>query len=401
MKKNAMLVACLATFFAVSCDKKNETPDIISGKGEILIEATVVNTDQSGSGYIQLLDDISPKTVNNKNAFPVGPSIPPFVHKNWIFTFPNFFGSDVSELTKFVREDGVLKKSATMPLPGNSQATHLTVVNDSKAYLGLTGLGKIFIFNPTTMVKTGEIDLNTYGDPNPEPSGMIVRDNLLFVTLGQWTAGTWFPQEKAVEVLIINTQTDAIEKHIKETASGLSFPTNPGDRILMDEHKNIYLVCIGAFGQVDGFGGGFLRIKAGETDIDPTFSMKFDDITVADAPGKISYFLPARYIKNNITYGYVAIKEYTPDQQMSPLAVMYAPVKVDLSSKQVTLIKGIPVANGYSTGMGIYKNNTFLFGSINQTSKGFYTYDLSTGKVSTEPIIKVEGFPKFFYWFGE
>ncbi|WP_392419428.1 hypothetical protein ACF3OE_06645 [Capnocytophaga canis] len=64
MKKNAMLVACLATFFAVSCDKENETPDIISGKGEILIEATVVNTDQSGSGYIQLLDDISPKTVN-------------------------------------------------------------------------------------------------------------------------------------------------------------------------------------------------------------------------------------------------------------------------------------------------------------------------------------------------
>lgn len=401
MKKNAMLVACLATLFAVSCDKNKETTEIQPRKGEILIEAAVVNTDQSGSGYIQLLEDISPITVDNRSAFPIGVSIPPFVHKNWIFTFPNFFGSDVSELSKFVREDGILKKSATMPLPGNSQATHLAVVNDTKAYLGLTGLGKIFIFNPTTMQKTGEIDLNTYGDPNPEPSGMVIRDNLLFVTLGQWKGGTWFPQEKAVEVLVINTQTDNIEKHIKETASGLSFPTNPGDKIVMDEHKNIYLVCLGAFGQVDGFGGGILRIKAGETDIDPTFVIKFDDITIAGAPGKISYFLPARYIKNNITYGYVAIQEYAPNQPMNPLAVMYAPVKMDLNSKQVTLIEGIPVANAYSTGMGIYKDNTFLFGSINQNSKGFYTYDLSTGKVSSEPVIKIEGFPKFFYWFGE
>lgn len=401
MKNRVSLIACLATFFAVSCDKKSENPEIQSGKGEILIESAVVNADQSGSGYIQLLNDISPITVNDRNAFPIGVSIEPFVYNNWVFTFPNFFGSDFSELTKFVREDGVLKKSATMPLPGNSQATHLVVLNENKAYLGLTGIGKIFIFNPTTMAKTGEIDLNTYGDPNPEPSGMIIRDNLLFVTLGQWQAGTWFPQEKAVELLVINTQTDAIEKHIKETASGLSFPTNPGDKIAMDEHKDIYITCIGAFGQVAGFGGGILRIKAGETEIDPTYALKFEDITIPDAPGKIAYLRPARYIKNGITYGYVAIKEYSTNQQLNPLAVIYAPVKIDLNTKQVSLIKGIPVTNGYASGMGLYGENTFLFGSMNDSSKGFYTYDLTTGKVSAEPIIKIEGYPKFFYWFGE
>ncbi|MDO4229868.1 MAG: hypothetical protein Q4C98_08640 [Capnocytophaga sp.] len=402
MKNRLSFVACLAILFAVSCskDSKGETPTTVGG--DILVQTAIPNDDgQSGSAYIQLIENIESQTLTNQNALPTGMSIAPFVYKNWIFAFPNFFGSDAAQLTKFSRENGTLQKVGALPLPGASQATNMEVLNEQKAYLGLTGLGKIIIFNPTTMTKINEIDLNTYGDPNPEPTGMVIRDNLLFVSLGQWKAGTWLPQEKSVEILVINTQTDQIEKHIKDTSSGLSFPEEPsGNRILMDENKDIYINCAGSYGQVDGFSGGILRIKNGTTEIDPDFLMKFDDITVPDAPGKIAYMRTSRYIKNGITYSYAAIQEYAPGKPISPMLPIAAPVKVDLKNKKITLIKEIPVTIAYSTGIGVYKDNTLLFGSMNANAKGFYTYDLTTGKVSSEPIIKVEGYPQYFYWFG-
>lgn len=400
MNTKMFLKAFAATLLMVSCGEKDDNNPVVPvGKAaDVLIQTAIVNQDgQSGSGYIQLLEGIAPRTVDNKNAIPAGVSIPPFVYKNWIFTLPNFFGSDVSEIGKLVRENGQLKKVGALPVPGMSQATHLTFVNDTKAYVGLTGLGKIFIFNPTTMEKTGEIDLNTYGDPNPEPSGMIVRDNHLFVTLGQWKAGTWFPKEKVVEVLIIDIQTDEVIKHIKETKSEFSFPTNPGDKILMDADKNIYIHCIGAYGEVPGFDGGILRIKAGETDFDPDYIIKFNETVISGESGKISYLRPANFEFNGKTYGYAYIKEYSSNV-VSPLNVAYIPLEIDLNAKTFKRIKELPVTNGYSTALGKYEDKV-IFGCTGKTTKGFYVHDPKTGKTSSEPVIKVEGFPQMFYWF--
>lgn len=399
MKRTILIGSLVLSAMLASCSKDNvnqEQP--ATNQGEILIQTVITNDGQAGSSYIQLLNDASPQTVNNQNAFPVGIGVPPVVHKNWVFTFPSYFGTDVSELKKFIRQNGKLEKSTALPLPANSQATHLVVLNETKAYVGLTGLGKIWIINPATMTKLGEIDLNTYGDPNPEPSGMIIRDNQLFITLGQWAGATWFPAEKAVEVIVVNTQNDSIEKHIKETASGLSFPTDPGQQIIMDEQKNIYIFCIGAFGQVPGFDGGILRIKAGTTEFDPNFVINFSQTEIIGALGKAAYLRSPKYAGNGIVYGYAYIKEYDPSGVVSPLSVSAVAVKIDLNAKKITRIEGIPVTNGYSCAIGKYKNQ-YLFGNTNQTTKGFYTFDPATGKVSAEPVIKVEGFPQFVHWF--
>lgn len=403
MKKRILLVAFIATFLAVSCSKEinnNQTPESPSNgsKGNVLIQTVVTNDGQAGSSYIQLLEGVTSQKIDNKNAFPVGVGVPPVVYKNWVFTFPSYFGSDVSELNKFVRENGVLKKESSLALPAKSQATHLVVLNENKAYVGLTGLGKILIFNPTTMVKISEIDLNKYGDPNPEPTGMIIRDNHLFITLGQWKGATWFPSEKVVEAIVVDVQTDTILKHIKETTSGLSFPMDPGQLMVMDEAKNIYIFCVGAFGQVQGFDGGIVRIKAGETEFDTTYFINFSQINVPGEPGKVVYLRSCRYEGNGIVYGYAYIKEYDPNGNVSPLSIASVAVKVDLNKKTITRIAGIPVTNGYSCAIGKYKN-LFVFGNTSQTAKGYYTYDPATDKASPEPVINVEGYPQFFHWF--
>lgn len=121
----------------------------------------------------------------------------------------------------------------------------------------MAGLGKIAIFDPTTMTQQGEIDLTSLGvsDSNPDPSAMLLRDGLLFVGLSQMVGGWIPPQDRPYsDIAIIDTQTDKLLKMITDKTSGISMPTRPIDRysIFMDEKKDIYISCMGGFGMVKG-----------------------------------------------------------------------------------------------------------------------------------------------------
>ncbi len=74
------------------------------------------------------------------------------------------------KLIKYRRTKGWFAESGQyLPLPANNSANSLVKLSPTKAYLSLAGLGKIYIFNPETMQKTGEIDLTSLGiqDNNP------------------------------------------------------------------------------------------------------------------------------------------------------------------------------------------------------------------------------------------
>ena len=71
-----------------------------------------------------------------------------------------------------------------MVFPSGAKATYITFASNKKAYVSCLGIGKVWIIDPSSMTKTGEIDLSDYslgkssGDNNPEPCASVIRDGI-------------------------------------------------------------------------------------------------------------------------------------------------------------------------------------------------------------------------------
>jgi hypothetical protein len=100
-----------------------------------------------------------------------------------VYVFPSYhLTMDKNELIKYRRTNGILQREGSLQLPANNSANNLVKLSSTKAYLSLAGLGLIYIFNPETMQKTGEINLTSLGiqDNNPDIGIMIERDGYVF-----------------------------------------------------------------------------------------------------------------------------------------------------------------------------------------------------------------------------
>ena len=174
-----------------SCGKKKEEigPDIINGKGEITIYTMQPNPGgKTGTAWLQLLDDLSPKIVSNQNAFQVGYGTGPCFYNDDIFTFPSYGdASSALVVTKWTRQNGRLVKTGELPLSAQEFVSGAYVINPTKGYLS-TRTGKLYIFNPQTMTKTGEIDLMPYAAPGLSTAMLgdpFEHDGLLYISIMQ------------------------------------------------------------------------------------------------------------------------------------------------------------------------------------------------------------------------
>ena len=117
MKKkiNRVLLFLMSISMLFSSCEKNDGPDPDVKNGEIAIYTMLPNPGgQTGTAWLQLLDDLSPKIVSNQNAFQVGYGITPCFHKNDIFTFPSHGDASSSlVVTKWTRQNGQLVNGRT------------------------------------------------------------------------------------------------------------------------------------------------------------------------------------------------------------------------------------------------------------------------------------------------
>ncbi|HBK71348.1 MAG TPA: hypothetical protein DDZ39_06805, partial [Flavobacteriaceae bacterium] len=98
LKSMVLLVSLTITF--TSCDSDDPTPPEIA-KGEIAILSTLPNADgQSGSTYLQLIGDLTPKDYDNSTALPFNLPDQIVMLGNDIFILP-YSGSDL--VTKYTR----------------------------------------------------------------------------------------------------------------------------------------------------------------------------------------------------------------------------------------------------------------------------------------------------------
>lgn len=389
--------------FTASCSNDDNTKPTPTGSGgKYFIETMVVNTETfAGRSYIQLLNDVKGQSVNNNQAIPIPLGYPKF-KGNDIYVFPAYTGETINEVQKFTRKSGGLVKTSFLSVPEKSSATNIVFASDTKAYLSMGGMGKIWIFNPQTMKKTNEIDLTSLGvgDGNPDPSAMVLRDNLLYVGLWQAVGGyTAKPDRPYSDVAIINTKTDVLVKTITEKESGMSMPTRPisENTIFIDEKNDIYIICIGGFGMLPNHKSGFLRIKSGETEFDKNYKWDVTKTTIEGEPNKIDFLETVIYAGNGKAYAYAHLPGYVKKGENMYTAFADQAVEIDLYNKTIKKIENMPMANSFSVGVYKYKN-LIVFPNFSKSASGFYTYNPVTKEVKG-PIVKTTGFPVVFHYF--
>ena len=276
MKKTLLFSAAALsgmTLILAACDKEEtDSNNLPGGKGHILIESTIKNDDgASGASYLVQVEDFG-KEIKLDNALQVGFSSTISTYGNDVYVFPSEMIRSNLELVRYVRSADGFSRAASMQITPGSAPYALIKYDDSKAYIPQYGLGNILIVNPMTLELKGEIDLSQYAhsDQSADPARGIIRDGKLFIALDQ-VGPTWMPFEdyRQIDVLVIDVNTDAVEKMISETTTGLSFPTRPflPGMMFMNEANDIYIACCGNFGYDDTYlKNGFVCIPNGSTD---------------------------------------------------------------------------------------------------------------------------------------
>ena len=387
------LAFVLALVAMPSCDKDTPSKPETAG-GRFLITTNVGNADgASGVSYFQTVEKME-GYIDNSQARPAGFGVPPIVIGQHIFVLPDYMGSTKSVLTHYVTDKkGNLSERGTLTLPANSGACNIVLASEEKAYLSMQNLGIVMEFNPTTMQKVRDIDLNALAQPEVRvaPGAMVVRDGLLFVGLNQFDS-QWMPRLKQAEVAIIDTKSGKLLKKIVDTKHQLSFATRPIDAhsiFVNPKDGAIYLNCMGAWGFKPGFDGGILRIKKGETEFDADYALNIAQAKVENFNHTLNYLATVRLGSDGKLYAMVT--SYELDASANPyLAKVMVPVCIDLEKRTVTYIPGVKPSNGLAA--VTEANGKIYFGVSNADDNGFYAYDLATQKI-TGLALRVQGFP--------
>ena len=408
MYSKVFLTACSLALLLVSCkkdDNNNSESAIISkSSGKYLLETSVKNPDgMSGSSYIQLFNTLS-GSLNNSQAEQVDFGSSVQVEGNDVYLFDTMKG--VGGIVRWTYDPTTQKltKGATLPGISNSMVGHLEKVSATKAYVPMYTQGVVWIINPQTMQKTGEINLAQYahGDSSPEPAMGILRDDKYYLCLNQIDPGAgWQPYAnyQQCDVAIINPQTDVVEKVVSETTTKLTFPTRPMAQckgmLFTNEAGDIYMATAGYFGySKDNTKCGFLCIPKNSTEFDSSKSWDISTTTIAGTTYKPASVYNCQYIGNGKAVAYVGIVELggsNPYTAKNAMAVL-----VDFNAKSISQINGIPLTDGHS--IFITKHNgKILFGAFGTDKIGLFAYNPTTGAV--EQVLTTTGNPAFFHAF--
>ena len=408
MYSKVFLTACSLALLLVSCkkdDNNNSESAIISkSSGKYLLETSVKNPDgMSGSSYIQLFNTLS-GSLNNSQAEQVDFGSSVQVEGNDVYLFDTMKG--VGGIVRWTYDPTTQKltKGATLPGISNSMVGHLEKVSATKAYVPMYTQGVVWIINPQTMQKTGEINLAQYahGDASPEPAMGILRDGKYYLCLNQIDPGAgWQPYAnyQQCDVAIINPQTDVVEKVVSETTTKLTFPTRPMAQckgmLFTNEAGDIYMATAGYFGySKDNTKCGFLCIPKGSTEFDSSKSWDISTTTIAGTTYKPASVYNCQYIGNGKAVAYVGIVELggsNPYTAKNAMAVL-----IDLSAKTISQINGIPLTDGHSIFITKHNGN-ILFGAFGTDKIGLFAYNPTTGAV--EQVLTTTGNPAFFHAF--
>lgn len=390
MKKNFLFAATLllASFY-ISCgnDRSDPTPTPpLTGEEEVFVHS--VNTDHNT--YVSLFKDLNVGEVNTDKALIHHEGAFTFVYKNKVYV------TDTEHFYKYViAGDALAQEGQTLLFPSGAKAMFITFVSDTKAYISCAGLGKLWIINPSTMKKTGEIDLSQFaigqesGDKNPDPCVSVIRDGILYVVLAQLRSGITVPNPGA-HVVLIDINTDTAIKAISDDRATMAGAMVPAGDPFIDEKGDIYFYCVGGYGYVPGLKEGFLRIKKDEQDFDKSYYFPIADKNIPDVAGNMaSYIYTKVYAGEGKVYGFLVIPGAITNPQQPNYYEDYNFQPFEINIYNSTLKKlNFDATTGWATAIN-KSGDDIIFGMATTQGVGYYIYHTKDGSYENMKIKSV------------
>lgn len=398
MKRNLKLTGILicCAVFVISCNKDsdNETKNGLD-KFVIATRVPLNSTYITKKWYVGTFKDLGIEDYTNAKAMYYPDAHWPYVelYKDFVFVLPS--GRD-HIMKKYKRQpDGKLSDAGGMTIPEGTETPDMVIENDTRGYISLLQLGKIAVFNPSTMQIINYIDLTSYtkgNDGSPEPANLIWRNNKLYVACLQkmpyWDVSAW-----PAQVLIIDLANGNMITSTTDSRSTIAGSMVDPKSMFFDENGDLYVFCQASYGSQVDQKCGFLRIRNGQTNFDPAYFFNVADYNVQTIPGgRIRTFHHMHYMDNGILYSTGNVHSLSSQGDYADKTI--ASFKVDLINKAITKLD-LPYSNAYAGNVMAYENKVY-WGLAALQGVGIYSYDPATSIASVNPVITTEGDPVSF-----
>ena len=399
MKLRSLLTAVfLAGLMAVwGCSDSNDDIDggANAGEADLAVSLRIDDT----TSFLNMVNGGVTTNLTNADGVEIATSSGIFANNGAVFVTDCLQGDKITKYT--VTEDNNLVKAAetTVSDSGGAMPTNLFFVSDTKAYLTLPGTGELLVIDPTDLSITKRIDLSPYAldangetggaDTNPEPSDGVIRGGKLYLGLGQIDSlSTGYCRGKA-SVLIIDTATDEVLKHITDDRTCLTGTISPNHGMTLDENGDIYVNNNASWGYYPGLNAGFLRINSGEDDFDPNYYFSITDLQDLDVTGgTAAYAYQTAYGGSGLLYTTLFIPGLTSNPPDYVNDKNYQPYVLDLYNRTVEKLEMSPTT-GWSS-YCIEYDGDIIYGLTTVNGTGLYRAG------ETVPFMTTEGSPFMF-----
>ena len=335
--KSLLLGFALTAFLGCSSDDNSDPTPTPEEKDKFVLMTSI---ERFGAGYFTALDGMPSGTIQATNAksLQVKEAFGFRTFGKWFFNRTNAAGE--TGLQKYsLNTDGSLKNEGFI-----AGSTQYLVVNETTGYYldETRGLLKLQKFNPTTMLRTGEVDLSVVQKQGVEYQAVgkhtiAAKEGKLFVGITYSTkalAGYGGDVFNSVEFAVIDIATDKYEKTIQyDGLRGIGWGSSGNKMWSIGDDGALYLYSTGL--NVGLANTSIIRIKKGETDFDKTWTFSTKElqpsnsiVTALVKGGKLYFESPSVPLKTNFS-----------NLQNAPIFDYYT---YDLTTKQITKIEGMP-----------------------------------------------------------
>lgn len=401
LKSLAMIaIAAGSLVFSACSDDDKDTPEVVGGDNKyVLLTAEGI---ADGAGYYAVYNSLPSGDIKNTAGYSLqARSYGGFrTYKNWIFNRASLLGE--TGVLKFgVGSDGRLREEGFIKCDASAQSI---VIDETRGFYFDPGRGKTRIqkFNPTTMQRTGEIDLSSVVDKTISENvftgnqTLAAKEGKLYVNINYAPVGSSGHNDNMVHytMAVIDIATEKIDKTItldfldvyNQGHSPSEYPAWE-----LGEDGSLYFLSTG-WDKLDGVSAThpscIFRIKKGETDFDKTWSIHPSDLNADLKTGlmwSMSFFKGALYIE--------ASNKDLPNMGEFNNITGYHVYAINVESKNVTRIQSVPTtAFGHSAGT-FYKTRNGLFVRVINKEIGYNGLYVikENGKDATPAFNIIEG----------
>lgn len=289
--------------------------------------------------------------------------------------------------------NGQLQQEGQLALINGHNRT--TFVNDHEAWFTSSGLLSIQKFNPSSMTLGASIDISplvTSILPDAMTKNytscrdIFHRDGKLFVTL-DFGLNDFTPAYDSAFVAVIDIASSTVENiRIKPNVrmAGDVYPYTTS--MLTDVANDLYILCIGSYGNISNDHSKIIRIPNGSTSFD-SYALDITAQTGGTCRGltkgadEIVYTPILNPSLVTSTYGFFT----TP---------CYKFHKIDLAGQSITDI-GLPLTTGFKGHAGITLNDTTYLPIFNTSEIAVYGYIASSNTTFKKCDVTAGGYIQF------